>query len=149
MVWSGFMGSCQHDSKVRSHQKYTGIVLSVASACKREEYSELWYGLQEQLSVLGFLWGGSLPDPRGHTHIRTQILPSASTLCWLRFLLAVCSHWHSQEWLRRVRPDPRRAVPLLWPQPRSQSTALPLPCLLPFLAFSCPNSSVWGLFSPR
>lgn len=92
MVWSGFMGSCQHDSKVRSHQKYTGIVLSVASACKREEYSELWYGSQEQLSVLGFLWGGGLPDPRGHTHIsghRYFPLPARSVGCGSCWLSAV------------------------------------------------------------
>lgn len=54
----------------------------------------------------GLLVGGGLHDPRGCTHIKTQILPSASTLCWPQFLLAVHSHRHSQEWLRTARPGP-------------------------------------------
>lgn len=72
IVCSCFMENCQRDSKVRSHQKYARIPSSVTGTCRGEEYNDLPYGSQVQLSVLGFLWGACMD-----THIRTEIFQSS------------------------------------------------------------------------
>lgn len=72
IVCSCFMENCQRDSKVRTHQKYARIPSSVTGTCRGEEYNDLPYGSQVQLSVLGFLWGACMD-----THIRTEIFQSS------------------------------------------------------------------------